>query len=76
MFLVVANTFTEKAARYNVKSAVYKMANNKLLLYQELPTTRVGYVHALTHKGKQYLAVLNMEDEFNYNLDSQVYIWN
>ena len=52
MFLVVANTFTEKAGCYDVKSAVYKMANNKLFLYQELPTTRAGYVHAFTHKAQ------------------------
>ena len=76
VFLVVANKYTKTGAHYNVKSAVYKMANNKFYLYQELPTTGAAYAHAFVHKGKQYLVVVNMEDKLNYNLDSQVYIWN
>ena len=38
VFLVVANSYTEKGAGFNVKSAVYKMADNKFSLYQQLPS--------------------------------------
>ena len=59
-----------------MKSAVYKMANNKFNLYQTLPSSGAGYVHAFTHKGKQYLAVVNTFDGISYTVDSQVHIWN
>ena len=39
VFLVVANYYAASGAQYNVKSAVYKMANNKLSLYQQLSIT-------------------------------------
>ena len=76
VFLVVANSYTRSSARSNVKSAVYKMANNKFNLYQQLPTTGTWYVHAFTHKGKQHFAVLNEYNGTSFNLDSQVYIWD
>ena len=62
------------AAKAFVQSAVYKMANNKFNLYQKLSTTGTAYVHAFTHKGKQYLAAVNYFDGKSYNLDSAVYI--
>ena len=74
MFLVVANSYTEKGAGFNVKSAVYKMADNKFSLYQQLPSAGAYYVHAFTHKGEQYLAVVNNHDGRRFNIDSPVYI--
>ena len=59
VFLVVTNSYTRSGAGYKVKFAVYKMADNKFNLYQQLSTTGARYVHAFTHKGKQYLAVVN-----------------
>ena len=76
VFLVVANSYTQRGARYKVKSAVYKMDNIKFNLYQQLPTTGAECVQVFTHKGKQYLATVNGHDGINYSLDSQVYIWN
>ena len=61
---------------YKVKSAVYKMADNKFNLYQQLPTTGAEYVHAFTHKGKQYLAVVKNYGGKSHKVDSPVYIWN
>ena len=76
VFLIVANVRTVGSDGYHVKSAVYKMTGNKFNLYQQLPTTGAGYVHAFTHKGRQYLAVVNQYNGSSYNLDSQVYIWD
>ena len=76
VFLVVANRYTENGARYQVKSAVYKMTGNMFNLYQQLSTTGASYVHAFTHRGRQYLAVVNGYDRTSYNLDSPVYTWN
>ena len=72
----MANRYTMSGARYNVKSAVYKMAENKFKLYQQLPTTGAEYIHAFTHKGKQYLAVVNKFDVFTSTSDVQVFIWS
>ena len=49
------------------------MADNKFNLYQQLPTTGAEYVHAFTHKGKQYLAVVNNYDGKSHKVDSPVY---
>ena len=76
VFLVVANLYTNSRARFNVKSAVYKMADNRFNLYQKLRTTGAAYVHAFTHKGKQYLAVVNRYNDYTCTQDSYVYIWN
>ena len=76
VFLVVANRYTENGARYQVKSAVYKMTGNMFNLYQQLSTTGASYVHAFTHGGRQYLAVVNGFVGKGFNLDSSVYIWN
>ena len=76
VFLVVAISYTPSGARYNVPSAVYKMADNMFDLYQKLPTTWTEYVHAFTHKGKNYPAVVNYSDRNRKNLNSQVYVWN
>ena len=76
VFLVVANYNTRSGARLNVKSVAYKMADNKFNLYQQLQTTGAENVHAFTHKGKQYLAVVNYYDGISYDLDSAMYIWN
>ena len=75
VFLVVANRFTRGRSGYRVKSAVYKMANNKFNLYQKLPTAWAEYLHAFSHKNKQYLAV-NTLDYGISKLGSPVYIWN
>ena len=76
VFLVVANSYTEKGAKFNVKSAVYKLVDIKFNLYQQLPSAEAYYVHAFTHKGKQYLVVVNKHDGRIFNIDSPVYIWN
>ena len=76
MFLVVANYVTRGGIEHKVESAVYKMADNKFNLYQQLPTMGASYVHAFTHKGKQYLAVANGYNGISYNMGSAVYIWN
>ena len=76
VFIAVANRYIISGARYNVKSAVYKMAKNKFKLYQQLPTTGAEYIHAFTHNGKQYLAVVNKFDVFTSTSDVQVFIWN
>ena len=77
VFLVVANSHVLRySSEYKVKSAVYKMANNKFNLYQQLPSKGTEYVHAFTHHDKQYLAVVNKHDGKDYILDSPVYIWN
>ena len=74
VFLVVANRYTQ-GYREKAKSAVYKMANNKFNLYQKLPTTWPKYLHAFTHKGKQYLAVTTQVNIIK-RAESSVYIWN
>ena len=77
VFLVVANRFT-RIIPYKAKSAVYKMADNKFSLNQKLPTLQTlwaEYVHAFSHKDKQYLAV-NTHKDINNELNSPVYIWN
>ena len=74
VFLVVANRFT-RIIPYKAKSAVYKMADNKFSLYQKLPTLWAEYVHAFSHKDKQYLA-MNTHKDINNELNSPVYIWN
>ena len=80
VFVVVANydyyMSTQTNARFKMKSAVYKLADNKLVLYQKLPTIGVVYVHAFTHKGKRYVAVVSHFNGTSYNLNSQIYIWN
>ena len=76
MFLIVSNYLAGGSEEYQVRSAVYKMADNKFNLYQQLPTTGAEYVHTFTHKGKQYLVVVNQYDGTSYNLDSRVYIWD
>ena len=78
VFLVLANSYT-RSYGYKVKSEVYKMADNKFNLYQKLPITWAEYVHAFSHKGKQYLAVNTLDnwlDYGSYKLGSPVYIWN
>ena len=70
VFLIVANSQTNSGAKFNVKSAVYNMANNKFNLYQQLPTAQAVNVHAFRHKGKQYLAVVS-----HIGGKSAVYIW-
>ena len=75
VFLVVANYCAASGAQYNVKSAVYKMANSKFNLYQKLPTIGAAYVHAFTHKGTQYLAAINNFDGKSFLLNSAVYVW-
>ena len=74
VFLVVANRYSNSGAGFDVKSAVYNMADNKFNLYQQLNTTGAKDVHALSHKGKQYLAVVNENNV--YISTTQVYIWN
>ena len=75
VFLVVANSYTQSGTWHKVKSAVYKMADNRFNLYQQLPTASAECVHAFTHKGKQYLAVVNRFNGKTHNLDSPVYNW-
>ena len=75
VFLVVANFYARSGAQFNVKSAVYKMTNNKFNLYQKLPTTGAVCVRAFTHNGTQYLATVNSFDGTSSNLNSTVYVW-
>ena len=49
VFLIVANLRTGGSDAYHVKSAVYKMADNKFNLYQQLPTTHRGGIRARFH---------------------------
>ena len=74
VFLVVANSYSRRY-RYEAKSAVFKMANNKFNLYQKLPITWAENVHTFTHKGKHYLAVRTNVNQLE-KLNSSVYIWN
>ena len=76
VFLIVANKKTGGSDGYHVTSAVYKKTGNMFNLHQQLKTTGASRVHAFTHKGKQYLAVMNQYNGSIYNLDSQVYIWD
>ena len=79
VFVTVANYqyYTlQSNPRQKVKSAVYKMANKKLNLYQQLPTTGAVYMHVFKHKGKIYVAVVNRFNGTGYNINSQIYIWN
>ena len=79
VFVTVANYqyYTlQSNPRQKVKSAVYKMADKKLFLYQQLPTTGAVYIHVFKHKGKIYVAVVNCFNGTGYNLNSQIYIWN
>ena len=80
VFVVVANyeyhKYTQSYAGYKVRSAVYKFADNRLNLYQQLPTTGAVYVHAFTHKGKIYVAVVNHFNGTSFNLNSEIYVWN
>ena len=75
VFLVVANMLSEIGGQHNVKSAVYKLAGNKFNLYQQLATKEAINLRAFTHKGEQYLAVVNRHDGNSHNVDSAVYIW-
>ena len=52
------------------------MADNKFNLYQQLTSTGAEYVHAFSHKGRQYLAVVNGYNLYTSTQDSQVYIRN
>ena len=72
VFLVVANRYIKSGTG----SAVYKMADNKFNLYQQLTSTGAEYVHAFSHKGRQYLAVVNGYNFYTSTQDSQVYIRN
>ena len=76
VFLVVDNRWTQLSAKF--KSAVYKMVDNKFKLYQQLSTTGAVDVHAFTHKGMQYLAVVNHRygDDGKIIRESPVYTWN
>ena len=76
VILVVVNSYTMSGTSFKVKSDVYKMVNDTFYLHQQLSTTGAEYVHAFTHKGKQYLVVVNKLDLTNFLLDSPVYIWN
>ena len=80
VFVIVANyeyhKYTQSYAGYKVKSAVYKSADNRLNLYQQLPTTGAVYVHAFTHKRKIYVAVVNHFNGTSFNLNSEIYVWN
>ena len=79
VFVTVANYqyYTlQSNPRQKVKSAVYKMADKKLNLYQQLPTTGAVYMHVFKHKGKIYVAVVNRFNGTGYNINSQIYIWN
>ena len=77
VFLVVANfaSYKQSGLTFDVKSAVYKMAESKFSLYQKLPSSGAVYVHAFTHKGTQYLAVVNNNYGSGFNFDSALYIW-
>ena len=74
VFLVVANSYTMYSDWKNDKSAVYKMADNKFNLYQQLLTTATKCVHAFTDKDKQYLAVVSWCG--SKGIENPVYIWN
>ena len=76
VFLVMDNWYTGTGAHYNVMSAVYKMVNNKFKLHQQVPASAASYVHAFTHKGKQYLAFVNYYDGKTHTLDSPLFVWN
>ena len=52
------------------------MVDNKFNLYQQLPAAGANRVHAFTHKGKQYLAVVSTRnDVYEPPKDSPVYVW-
>ena len=74
VLLVVANFHNDR--EYCVNSTVYKMANNKFSLYQQLPTKGSKFVHAFTYKGKHYVVFVNHYDGNSKIINSTVYIWN
>ena len=75
VFLVLANRYSLSITGNKVKTAVYKMADNKFNFYQKLPNGWTECVHAFTHKGKQYLAVSTYKSVIEKS-ESFVYIWN
>ena len=76
--LTMNNAYTGPGCRLSnlqEKSAVYKMTDNKFVLYQHLPTKAAEGIHASRHRGQQYIAVANHNEGGSFNIRSTVYIW-
>jgi len=73
LFLVFANYYGDKLGK-KVKSAVYKMENNRFILNQTLSTHGAYGLEHFTIDGAHYMAIANYHDG-GYKQNSVIYKW-
>ena len=74
-FLGVANHYDDDK-RHNTMSVVYRVSQEQLIEYQEIPTQAAFDMTSFQYKGHTYLAVANRRTNSNkWNINSALYKW-